>query len=62
MLAELAKPRGGLRELILGWLAQAGHADVAQQDLARPDGRRRRQMQPDRPRARCRSSNPDPVG
>lgn len=47
MLAELAKPRGGLRELILSWLAQAGYADVAQQDLARPDGRRRRQVSPE---------------
>jgi hypothetical protein len=47
MLAELAKQRGGLRGLILGWLAQAGYADVAQQDLERPDGRRRRQMHPE---------------
>jgi hypothetical protein len=43
-LTELAKQRGGLRELILGWLAEAGYADVAKQDLARPDGRRRRPL------------------
>jgi hypothetical protein len=43
-LTELAKQRGGLRELIMGWLSEAGYADVAQQDLARPDGRRRRSL------------------
>jgi hypothetical protein len=43
VLAELARQqRHGLRGLVLNWLAQAGYADVAQQDLARPDGRRRR--------------------
>jgi hypothetical protein len=45
VLAELAQRQThGMRGLIMGWLAQAGYADVAQQDLARPDGRRRRRM------------------
>jgi hypothetical protein len=44
VLNELARQRGGLRGLILGWLAQAGYAEVVQHDLARPDGRRRRHM------------------
>ena len=33
----------GLRGLFPHWLAQAGYAEVAQQDLARPDGWHRRQ-------------------
>jgi hypothetical protein len=44
---RLAQQHGnGLRGLFLHWLAQAGYADVAQQDLARPDGRHRRQTLP----------------
>jgi hypothetical protein len=42
LLNELAGQHvHGLRGLVLSWLAQAGYAEVAQQDLARPDGRRR---------------------
>ena len=43
----LAQQHGnGLRGLFLHWLAQAGHAEIAQQDMARPDGRHRRQLLP----------------
>jgi hypothetical protein len=41
LLNELAVREGGMRQLILAWLTQAGYADAAKQDLARPDGRRR---------------------
>ena len=41
-LTDLARENGhGLRGVILRWLAQSGFAEVAQRDLARPDGRRR---------------------
>jgi hypothetical protein len=44
LLNTLASRQGGMRPLILGWLADAGYADVAQRDLARPDGRRRQTL------------------
>jgi hypothetical protein len=44
LLNELASRQGGMRPLILGWLADAGYRDVAQRDLARPDGRRRQTL------------------
>jgi hypothetical protein len=44
LLNALASQHGGLRPLILGWLADAGYREVAQRDLARPDGRRRQRL------------------
>jgi hypothetical protein len=47
MLNELAARHvNGLRGLILEWLAGAGYKTIAQRDLARPDGRRRRPLLP----------------
>jgi hypothetical protein len=44
---RLAQEHGnGLRGLFLHWLAEAGYAEIAQEDLVRPDGRHRRQRLP----------------
>jgi hypothetical protein len=45
LLNELASRHGGMRPLILEWLARAGYAAAAQQELARPDGRRRQPLE-----------------
>jgi hypothetical protein len=44
--ALASRHANGLRGLILEWLASAGYETVAQRDLARLDGRRRRPLLP----------------